>query len=297
MESPEHLHRQIEGLEDLRTIVKTMKSLSAVSIRQYEQAVEALGHYYRTVELGLRAVLGHMERPTTHRRRRADRPRSAVIVFGSDHGLCGRFNEDVSRRALERARTLPGAPRWHRVLTVGSLAAARLEEDAQPVEETLAAPGAASRITATVQQMLVRVDAWQTRGGVDDVYLFYNRPLDQGGYRTMEVRVLPVDLEGLRQVEKRKWPSRSLPAFTMDPRHLLAALLRQYIFVSLFRACAASQASEHSSRLTSMQAAEKNLDERLEEITATYRRVRQEAITTELLDVVSGFEAVSGGGE
>ncbi|NIR30464.1 MAG: F0F1 ATP synthase subunit gamma [Gammaproteobacteria bacterium] len=296
MESTEHLHRQIEGLEDLRTIVKTMKSLSAVSIRQYEQAVEALGHYYRTVELGLQATLGPMARPRTQRRRRGESPRSAVIVFGSDHGLCGRFNEEVSTRALERARTELAGSGWHRVLVVGALAAASLEEAAQPLEEILPAPGAASRITATVQQMLVRVDAWRSRDGVDNVYLFYNQPRARSGYRTTEEKLLPVDVDRLRRVEEERWPSRSLPFFTMDPWRLVAALLRQYIFVSLFRACAASQASEHSSRLAAMQAAEKNLDEHLEEVITTYRRVRQAAITTELLDVVAGFEAVSGDG-
>ncbi|KAA3624930.1 MAG: F0F1 ATP synthase subunit gamma, partial [Proteobacteria bacterium] len=74
---------------------------------------------------------------------------------------------------------------------------------------------------------------------------------------------------------------------------LLTALLRQYFFVSISRACAESQASEHASRLNTMQSAQKNLDERIDEVTMQYRRLRQEAITTELLDVVSGFEAAT----
>jgi F-type H+-transporting ATPase subunit gamma len=78
----------------------------------------------------------------------------------------------------------------------------------------------------------------------------------------------------------------------LDRKTLLSRLLRQYFFVSTFRACAESQASEHASRLDAMQSAEKNQDERLDEVTTLYRRMRQEAITTELLDVVSGFEAV-----
>lgn len=72
---------------------------------------------------------------------------------------------------------------------------------------------------------------------------------------------------------------------------LLSRLLRQYLFVSLFRACAESAASEHGSRLSAMQAAERNLDERLESLTQVQRRARQDSITAELLDLVSGFEA------
>jgi F-type H+-transporting ATPase subunit gamma len=78
----------------------------------------------------------------------------------------------------------------------------------------------------------------------------------------------------------------------MDRNILLASLLQQYFFITLFRACAESQASEHASRLTSMQSAQKNLDEKRKELSAQFRRVRQEAITTELLDVLSGFDSI-----
>ena len=94
-------------------------------------------------------------------------------------------------------------------------------------------------------------------------------------------------------MEEEVWPSRSLPTFSMDHEQLFARLLRQYLFVTLFRACAESQASEHTSRLSAMQSAQRNLDDRLEEVTLTYRRARQTVITSELLDLVSGFEAIT----
>jgi F-type H+-transporting ATPase subunit gamma len=80
----------------------------------------------------------------------------------------------------------------------------------------------------------------------------------------------------------------------MERPALIRQLLHQYLFVSIFRACAESQASEHASRLAAMQSAQRNLDERLEEVTMTFRRARQNVITSELLDVVSGFEAITG---
>jgi F-type H+-transporting ATPase subunit gamma len=77
----------------------------------------------------------------------------------------------------------------------------------------------------------------------------------------------------------------------MQRETLLGRLVQQYLFVLVFRACAESQASEHASRLAAMQAAQRNLDERLDDVNMTYRRARQDAITAELLDVVAGFEA------
>jgi F-type H+-transporting ATPase subunit gamma len=79
----------------------------------------------------------------------------------------------------------------------------------------------------------------------------------------------------------------------MDRENLLKHLLNQYLFVSIFRACAESQASEHASRLAAMQSAQRNLDERLEDVTRIFRRARQNVITSELLDVVAGFEAIT----
>ena len=90
------------------------------------------------------------------------------------------------------------------------------------------------------------------------------------------------------------WPSRSLPTFSMDHDQLFTRLLRQYLFVTLFRACAESQASEHTSRLSAMQSAQRNLDDRLEEVTLAFRRARQGVITAELLDLAAGYEAITG---
>lgn len=289
METAETLQRRIRSFEDLRSIVSTMKALSAVSIRQYERAVESLRDYYRTVALGLHVALQHMQPIPTGSRARGQAPVGAV-VFGSDHGLCGRFNEDVADHALNRLVAV-GAGR--RVLAVGARVAAHLEHAAQPLEEVFFVPGAASRITATVQRILLKIDAWRTESGTEDVRLYYNRHLSGASYEVQTMQLLPLDPAHLHGLRETGWPSRVLPTFRLPREALLASLVRQYLFVSLFRACAESQASEHGSRLAAMQSAEKNLDERLEEITLQFRSTRQNAITGELLDVVAGFEALS----
>jgi len=84
-----------------------------------------------------------------------------------------------------------------------------------------------------------------------------------------------------------------IPTFRMGWEPLFAALVRQYLFVSLYRAFAESLASEHSSRLATMQAAEDNAEERLDDLQMRFNRQRQNAITEELLDITSGYEALS----
>jgi len=97
-----------------------------------------------------------------------------------------------------------------------------------------------------------------------------------------------------RELAEIPWPTRNLPEIMGGKTTALRALIREYLFVSLFRACAESLASENASRLAAMQRADKNIDELLEHLNSTFHRVRQSGIDEELFDVVSGFEALAG---
>lgn len=297
METLEELHRQLGSLDDLRSIVKTMKALSAASIRQYEQAVTALSGYYQTVERGLQVVLeddaGRLPAAATAAAGMAQTRRHAAVVFGTDHGLCGRFNEEIVEHALAHMGSLPEADRPPQILAVGARAAASLEHAGSTVAEDFFVPGSAAHITDTVQQILLKIDEWRAAGDAHVVHVYYNAHGSARSYEPTVRRLLPVDVTHFRHLQQQDWPSRRVATYTMKRDRLLRRLINQYLFVTVFRACAESQASEHASRLAAMQAAERNLDERLEQVTQQYRRARQSVITAELLDVVAGFEAIT----
>ena len=300
MASPQALQQRIQSLGDLQQIVRTMKALSAVSIRQYERAAETLADAEQCIQLGFQVALrdGLQALPD---RGSGGSGAAGVIVFGTDHGLCGRFNEviaeqalgQVSEQASERvSEQAPGeqAPEAMHWLAVGERLLPLLDQQSQL--ESMQVPSSAAGITAVVQQVLLRVDDWRAQG-VGRVELFHNRPSGRSGYAPTRQRLFPFDRERFQRFAERPWPSRQLPQAMMPRPALLRHLLRQHYFFMLFRALAESLAAEHGGRLAAMQAAEKNIDERLEEVTGRFRRVRQEQITSELLDVVSGFEAVS----
>ena len=177
---------------------------------------------------------------------------------------------------------------------MGARVAANLQHGGVAVQDTLLVPGAPAGITGTVRDLLLRVDRWREEDDVQQVALLYNRRADSNTARPTTVALLPVDPAHMRSLHKAPWPARGLPTHSMARADLLRRLLHQYLFVLLHRACAESQASEHASRLAAMQAAERNLDERLEEVTQSFRRARQNAITAELMDVQGGFEAIAG---
>lgn len=294
MKTAEALSRKLETLADLRDVTRTMKALSSSSVRQYEHAVAALGDYYRTVELGLQVVLRHLPAAPPVRRSSPRPERLAAVVFGTDYGLCGRFNHVLCDHAMAHldAEGLPAEKRL--LLAVGGKAAGCLEQAGQSVQECLLTPGSAEGITETVSSILLTIDAWKAEHGAEQVWLYYNRHAGKARYQPESLHLLPVDAARFRDAEEATWPTRVLPTFSMDAEVLLSTLVRQYLFVALFRACAESLASEHHARLVAMQAAGKNIDEAIEETRTEHRRLRQELITAEILDVVTGYEASSG---
>jgi len=299
METLEALGHQIEAVEDLQSVVKTMKGLAAVNIRQYEQAVAALRHYNRSLKLGLQILLKTV--PEAVGLLSAESPgREAVVVLGSDQGMCGQFNSRIAAHAVDQLSDHAGADAHadtkHRplVMAVGIRAAAEMETSALGVDEALSLPGSVAEITRSVQELVLRVQRWRSEAGVHRVRLFHHRPTGGASYEAHTLHLVPFAQPWLDKLRQEPWPTRMLPMFTMDWRALMAALIRQYLFAALYRGLAESLAAENAARLASMQAAEKNVEERLDDLTGRYHRRRQNAITEELLDVTAGFEVLSG---
>jgi F-type H+-transporting ATPase subunit gamma len=291
METLDVLARRMATAEDMRDLVRTMKSIAAVSLRQYERSIVALTEYDRTIELGLRAALRDDPGGRFHHRRHE--ATSGVLVLGSDQGLCGTFNEQVVGLVLE---DLDGGvlPQAHlRLLAVGTRVASRLGEAGLVAEVEHPVAASAASLPTLVQELLLVIDAWRAGADLAEVLLYYNRPVGLAGCRPHRQQLLPLAEDRLRQLRSDPWPTRMVPRRTIERPVLLGALARHSLFVTLHRALAWSAASEHTSRLVAMQAAERNIDDRLEELKVAYHTRRQTAITTEVLDIVSGAEAAS----
>ncbi len=286
------LRRKIGSAGDLQSVVRTMKALAASSIGQYEKSVRALGDYYRTVELGLGACFRDGE-PAALKVQRTGRANADVIgavVFGSDQGLVGQFNDVVADFALKTLTALPGQPK---VWAVGERVHARLDDAGLPLLGLFTVPNSVQAITPLIGQILVEHETHQDRGEVTELHLFYNRPTSGSVYAPVHQRLLPLDETWRRQLVELPWPTQPLPE-VMGGSDTLRALIREYLFVSLFRACAESLASENASRLAAMERADRNIDELLEDLNGNFHRLRQSGIDAELFDVISGFEALAG---
>jgi F-type H+-transporting ATPase subunit gamma len=292
MQTLDEIRKQIKNIQGLKSIVRTMKVLASVSIRQYEKAAVALSEYNHTTELGLQVVLEHY----TDSRAKVDGSalkKIGAIVLGSDQGMCGQFNEQISVFALEKLEELGCSAAGCEVLTVGTHPATRMDAAGQPVREILPSPTSAPAIKHTVQEILWRVEQWRTDGIVDKVYLFHNRLISASAFRPVMSTFFPIDLKQFHDLRQRSWPTNQLPAYTMESEQLLLNLICQHLLVVLSLALAESLAAENTSRLIAMQVAERNINDRLTELMAFYHQQRQITITSELLDVVSGAEILA----
>ena len=286
------LRRKINSAGDLQSVVRTMKALAASSIGQYEKSVRALGDYYRTVELGLGACFRE-SRPApliAERKRQTVAGAIGAVVFGSDQGLVGQFNDVVADYAVKTLASLPAKPE---VWAVGERVHARLADAGLPPIGLFAVPNSVKAITPLVGQILVESEARRNHGEAVELHLFYNRSTSGAVYEPVSQRLLPLDDKWRRKLIEIPWPTGNLPEVMGGGTVTLRALIREYLFVSLFRACAESLASENASRLAAMQRADKNIDESLEDLNGTFHRLRQSGIDEELFDVISGFEALT----
>ena len=162
-DTTESLRRKISSAGDLQSVVRTMKALAASSIGQYEKSVRALADYYRTVELGLGACFRESEPAAAMVERKAPTHAGAIgaIVFGSDQGLVGQFNDVVADYAIKTLAALPGKAQ---VWAVGERVHARLADAGLPLVGLFTVPNSVQAITPLVGQIQIESEAHRAKG-------------------------------------------------------------------------------------------------------------------------------------
>lgn len=283
----ELLTRRTETLRSIRGIVRTMKTMSAINARPYEQAAQAIEAYHDTVLDGLHAFL-HRTGALPPVAQPDAMP--VIIAFGSDLGLCGNYNEILATETARAMTLLPAS----RVICIGVQMEDALTGLGMVPLATLLPPATADGLGRLAGDLIARIDAIRRDdiSAAISVTLVFMRRAEHGQQSPIAQQLLPLDPELISALAARPWNSRSLPHFSLPPDALLSALVRNFLFAGLFRAAAEALVTENAARLARMQQAEQSVEDRLEELICDTRSVRQSEITTEILDVIIGFEAL-----
>jgi len=285
------LRRKLDGALDIKSVVRTMKAMAASNIHQYEMAVLSLADYYRTLTLG---IIAYFRQANTEKNSKVEilqtskEKTSYVIVFGSDQGLVAQFNDSLTSFVSQSLKNIEGKKE---VWAVGERVQLLLSDEGLITTLFFHVPNSVHAITPLVSEILIKCLDRNNSG--NEFYIFHNQPKEASGYAPVMQRLLPLDKKWKDAVEIIPWPTNKIPQVAGGMKSTLEALIREYLFVSLFKACAESLASENASRLNAMQRAEKSIEELLGNLGFEFNQLRQSSIDEELFDVVSGFEMLS----
>jgi F-type H+-transporting ATPase subunit gamma len=281
------LVRRIQSVKGTQQITKAMKMVAAAKLRRAQDAITQARPWADTLSL----VLGNVAARTefSHPLLQAhEGEKTWVVIISSDKGLCGSFNSNLLR-SVEKALQ---SDRWPEVelAVIGRKASDYYRTRRWPIvineRETM------SKLSALDGPRLGRkfIDAF-TSGTVDSVWLAYNSFVNMIRQNVTVVRLLPI--EPPKVSDDVDAPQVDY-LYEPDARTLLAELLPRHVETQVQRALYDSAAAEQAARMTSMDAATRNAGDMIDALTLLYNRTRQAAITKELIEIVSGAQALEG---
>lgn len=270
----------IASMSELRNIMSAMRSLAGMRLQEAQHALPSIRRYAESMEAAIGAALLLMARQVPEPK--AKEGRRALILCAAEQGFVAGFNERLAEAAEAALQTSD------MLFVLGSRGATLLLERGReaawtaPMATRLAgAPGAVGALT---REFYARI----ARGEISRVEVMFSR-YRKGAQATIERRPLfPLDTASLAAAEPRQAPLHNL-----EPGALFEKLAAEYVFALLTEAAAESITSENAARFAAMEAACDNVSSKLEQLQQQARQARQEEITTELIDLITGAEALT----
>lgn len=272
---------RISSLGELTEIVGAIRAIAASQMQQALRSLEAIRSYSELIREALSDAAGFLLPDGAVA---STRGRAGLVLFGAEHGLCGGFNQQplsAARHEFVRKAEKPV------LIVVGSRAAQLCREHGLPCDLALpmathcgGVTGAARRVAAELYRMFSE----RHIASVEVIHPAHSADLV---LKVEQRQLLPLDLPiGQTRV------SRLPPLINLRPRQLFEGIIGEYFFAALENAAMQSFFSENSARFRTMEAAHQNIRKKTAELTTLARRKRQEAVTSEILDLISGAEAL-----
>jgi F-type H+-transporting ATPase subunit gamma len=275
------IESHIGSMSALSDIVGAMRALASMRIEEAHRALPGVRRYAEAMAAAIGSTLLLLPERTDGARQIGRR--RALVLCAAEHGFVGGFNE----RLLAAADTVLG--RRDLLFVLGSRGAALARERGRAIAWTQPMPTRLESAPEAVRHLTADLYPRIARGEVTQAEAMFAR-YRQGSAATVERRPLfPLDFTAFA-VEPQHLP----PLHNLTPAALLEKLVGEYIFALLTEAATESLASENAARFGAMEAAHRNVANKLEELRREAHQVRQDEITTELLDVVTGAEAIQG---
>jgi F-type H+-transporting ATPase subunit gamma len=273
--------RRIRSVKNTQQVTKAMKFVSAARLRKaQEKAIEARPYSNAITQL-IRSVASRMENPTHPLLAHRPEEKILLVVATGDRGLCGAFNANAVRRAVEFLRSQ--SEKKLEVIPVG-----RKGRDAFRRIAKWTISGEYVGLTARAEfsrarEIAAKIIEQYSDAKVDAVYLLFNEFKSVITQKMVFEKLLPMD-----PAEPDASGSQVDYIYEQPAEEILKGLLPRYVEARIYRMLADSSAAEHAARMTAMDSATNNAGDLIETLTLTMNKIRQAAITKEIIEVVSG---------
>ncbi|MEQ8665271.1 MAG: F0F1 ATP synthase subunit gamma [Rhodospirillales bacterium] len=298
MPSLKDLKNRIASVKSTQKITSAMKMVAAAKLRRAQEAAEAARPYALRMERMLSSVAASavgVEGAPPMLVGTGKQDTHLIVVCTADRGLCGGFNGSIVRQTRKLTRQHIADGRSVKLLFVGKKAHDVLKREmADKVVDMITGIGRRTVEFAEAKDVAQKVTDMFEAGEFDVCTIVFNRFQSAMTQIVTEQQLIPfVGSEAEAEVaEETKSGPQPVYEFEPDEDELIADLLPRNISVQIFQALLESAASEHGARMTAMDNATRNAGEMIESLTTTYNRSRQAAITTELIEIISGAEAL-----
>lgn len=284
--------RRIRSIKNTQQITRAMKFVAAAKLRRAQESVLAARPYAKQMMALLASAMSRIENPEHPLLARRNEERILALVLTGDKGLCGAFNANVIRRAVEFARERSGVS----VMPIGK----RGRDSLRKRRVTIVADyvGLFARVKfSDAKEIAARVMQMYTAGEVDAVYVIYNEFKSVLAQKLTVAKILPLDVaefDAAKSVEATHAPEGATRVdyiYEQPADEILAKLLPRYVETQVYRVMLETAAAFNAAQMTAMDAATNNAAELIENLTLHMNKVRQAAITKEIIEVVSGAAA------
>lgn len=295
MATPREIKRRIRSVKNIAKVTGALEAVSASKVRRAQAAATATRAYASAARLILADLAarddGTFAHPLLENRETIEK--TLVVLITSDRGLAGPYNTNVVREAIDFEVEHPGKD--IRYITIGSKGRDLMLRRGKHIVAEFSDLAASPSILEITPIVRAAIDDFLA-GDFDEVYIAYTDFINTLRQEPTVVRLLPLSGAGESTgVDLEMDPEKVNPVYSFepDPQSILDEILPRFTELQLFQALLDSLASEHSARMVAMRNATENANALTEELTLTYNKARQLAITSEILDIVGGAEALA----
>jgi len=298
MANLKELKTRISSVKSTQKITSAMKMVAASRLKRAQEAAEAARPYAERMERMMTSLLdnpGSLEGAGKLLSGTGSDDTHLIVVVTSDRGLCGGFNANISRETRNRLLALTGENKNAKILCIGRKGREQLKtEFKNAIVDTYEGIGKAGVQFEEAQGVAVKIIEMFEAGEFDVCTIIYNKFISAITQEVTLRQIIPVQLadeDDEAETAVETGPS-AIYEFEPSEEEILAKLLPSNLNVQVFRALLESSASEHGARMSAMDNATRNAGEMIDDLSITYNRTRQAKITSELIEIISGAEAL-----